>query len=45
MWYYQFAREQYDGYVPLPDSEWYYEARFWSEMPDLNLTTGRCGRS
>ena len=40
VWYYQFAREQYDGYVPLPDSEWYYEARFWSEMPDLNLTTG-----
>lgn len=39
VWYYQFAREQYDGYVPLPDSEWYYEARFWSEMPDLNLTT------
>ena len=40
VWYYQFARERYDGYVPLPDSEWYYEARFWSEMPDLNLTTG-----
>ena len=40
VWYYQFAREQYEGYVPLPDSEWYYEARFWSEMPDLNLTTG-----
>ena len=40
VWYYQFAREPYDGYVPLPDSEWYYEARFWSEMPDLNLTTG-----
>ena len=40
VWYYQFAREQYDGYVPLPDSEWFYEARFWSEMPDLNLTTG-----
>ena len=40
VWYYQFAREQYDGYVPLPDSVWYYEARFWSEMPDLNLTTG-----
>ena len=40
VWYYQFAKEQYDGYVPLPDSEWYYEARFWSEMPDLNLTTG-----
>ena len=39
VWYYQFAREKYDGYVPLPDSEWYYEARFWSEMPDLNLTT------
>ena len=40
VWYYQFAREQYDGYVPLPHSEWFYEARFWSEMPDLNLTTG-----
>ncbi len=39
VWYYHFAREQYDGYVPLADSDWYYEARFWSEMPDLNLTT------
>lgn len=39
VWYYQFAREQYEGYVPLPDSGWFYEARFWSEMPDLNLST------
>lgn len=35
--YYHFSREQKSGYSPLPGSEWYYEAQFWSEMPDLNL--------
>ncbi len=35
--YYNFSREKGNGYCELPDSEWYYEARFWSEMPDLNL--------
>ena len=35
--YYNFSREPADGYIPLNGSEWYYEARFWSEMPDLNL--------
>ncbi|MBR2990229.1 MAG: hypothetical protein IKF51_02055 [Solobacterium sp.] len=35
--YYRFEREASDGYAPLGDSGWYYEARFWSEMPDLNL--------
>lgn len=35
--YYNFSREQLDGYAPLADTNWYYEARFWSEMPDLNL--------
>jgi glycosidase len=37
VWYYTFSREQYDGFVPLEGTPWYYEARFWSEMPDLNL--------
>lgn len=35
--YYNFSREQQTGYEPLADSDWYYEARFWSGMPDLNL--------
>ena len=35
--YYNFSREQKSGYEPLPESGWYYEARFWSGMPDLNL--------
>ena len=47
VWYYRFAEEQYEGYVPLsesgiaedPDGRWFYEARFWSGMPDLNLDT------
>ena len=37
VWYYTFSREPLDGFVPLEGSSWYYEARFWSEMPDLNL--------
>lgn len=37
VWYYVFSREPYDGFVPLEGTSWYYEARFWSEMPDLNL--------
>ena len=37
VWYYTFSREQLDGFVPLEGSSWYYEARFWNEMPDLNL--------
>ena len=39
VWYYTFSREPYSGYAALPDSEWYYEARFWEGMPDLNLET------
>ncbi len=35
--YYKFATEKSEGYEPLPDTELYYEARFWSGMPDLNL--------
>lgn len=35
--YYYFSREQQNGYSPLEGTDWYYEARFWSEMPDLNL--------
>ena len=37
VWYYTFSREPLDGFVPLDGTPWYYEARFWSEMPDLNL--------
>ena len=36
--YYNFSRTQQDGYAPLEGANWYYEARFWSEMPDLNLS-------
>lgn len=35
--YYHFSREKGGGYCQLADTEWYYEAQFWSEMPDLNL--------
>lgn len=35
--YYHFSREPGDGYAKLEGTNWYYEARFWEEMPDLNL--------
>ncbi len=35
--YYHFSKEQSGGYYPVEGTEWYYEAQFWSEMPDLNL--------
>lgn len=35
--YYNFSSEQLEGYEPLQGTDYYYEARFWSEMPDLNL--------
>ncbi len=35
--YYSFAAEKLQGYEPLPGTDFYYEARFWSGMPDLNL--------
>ena len=35
--YYNFTRQPADGFSGLEGTEWYYEARFWSEMPDLNL--------
>ncbi len=34
--YYNFAKEQNGGYCELEGTDWYYEAQFWSEMPDLN---------
>lgn len=34
---YHFSREFQNGYAALGDSGWYYEARFWEGMPDLNL--------
>lgn len=36
--YYHFSKEKKNGYSPVPGSDiWFYEAQFWSEMPDLNL--------
>ncbi len=35
--YYTFSNEKKQGYEPLPGTDYFYEARFWSEMPDLNL--------
>ncbi len=41
--YYNFTRTPGTGYEPLlkkdgkTETGWYYEARFWSGMPDLNL--------
>lgn len=36
--YYHFSKEKLGGYSELSGTPWYYEAQFWSEMPDLNLT-------
>lgn len=35
--YYHFSKEQSGGYYQVEGTDWYYEAQFWSEMPDLNL--------
>lgn len=35
--YYHFSREASGGWSQLEGTDWYYEAQFWSEMPDLNL--------
>ncbi len=36
--YYNFASEPQNGYAQVPlYSDWYYECRFWTGMPDLNL--------
>ncbi|MCM1038006.1 MAG: alpha-amylase family glycosyl hydrolase [Ruminococcus sp.] len=35
--YYNFSREPATGYEKVAGADWYYEARFWSGMPDLNL--------
>ena len=35
--YYNFSKKKAEGYTALEGTDWYYEARFWSGMPDLNL--------
>lgn len=35
--YYNFTDHEEDGYSRLEGTDYYYEARFWSGMPDLNL--------
>ncbi len=35
--YYNYSSKAADGYNVLMGTKYYYECRFWSEMPDLNL--------
>lgn len=36
--YYNFSKEKVsECYYPVEGTPWYYEGKFWSEMPDLNL--------
>ncbi|MCR4762556.1 MAG: alpha-amylase [Lachnospiraceae bacterium] len=35
--WYHFSDSPQTGYERLPGTNWFYEARFWSGMPDLNL--------
>ena len=35
--YYHFSKEKASGWYEVSGTEWYYEAQFWSGMPDLNL--------
>lgn len=35
--FYNFSKEEKTGYVKLDGTSYYYEARFWGGMPDLNL--------
>ena len=35
--YYFFTKTQKGGFERVPGTDWFYEAQFWSGMPDLNL--------
>ena len=35
--YYNFTDKESGGYSRVPGTDWFYEARFWSGMPDFNL--------
>lgn len=37
--YYNFSRQPAEGYTYLEGTEWYYESGFWTEMPELNLSS------
>lgn len=39
--YYNFSKESSEGSCKLEGTDWFYEARFWSGMPDLNLGNER----
>lgn len=37
--YYNFSKEKLSGvYYPVEGTDWYYEGKFWDQMPDLNLS-------
>ncbi|MCR5755939.1 MAG: alpha-amylase [Acetatifactor sp.] len=35
--YYNFSKEKKANYYKVYGSDWYYEGKFWDQMPDLNL--------
>ncbi|MCR5230609.1 MAG: hypothetical protein K6D03_10830 [Solobacterium sp.] len=35
--YYNFAKKGGNGFEKIQGTDWFYEARFWGGMPDLNL--------
>ncbi len=37
--YYHFQKESASGYAKVSGTDWYYEAQFVSEMPDMNLAS------
>jgi glycosidase len=37
LYYYNFSKDNQSGYEKVAGTDWYFEARFWSGMPDLNL--------
>ena len=39
--YYNFTDKESGGYSRVSGTDWFYESRFWSGMPDLNLDSQR----
>ena len=39
--FYNFSTQSLGGYSPISGTSYYYESRFWSGMPDLNLDSDK----